>query len=678
MSTTGPNQPIETSNAPVGDALQPPAGTPEEVSNAPAAAPPVGAPPSTPAPPPPPPAPAPPAPSGHFFKAMAHALGGAILGTLAGAPPVKYTTDENGTQTPDPTQKPDHTRDRLKRIAEAALTGMAAGSQVHRPGANALAGMGAGFEAQQGKMQAQDTLARQQSKEQFEQQQKTLTDKYIRAQHNITTYSLFQKAMQENNDHDPERQRNLALQSAAEDYISHNPATSMTVKVVSEAEARAMQAADKTNPASVTHAFFPLGMREAKHDGKPVYDKDGVTPTSEGQLLMIGGGSDGKIALPQAFVDDLQKYGKMAGINNLDDVKSGSVWGIDRLLRANSLMNPIKEKVIDGWKEKTFGENAVKVGNQWMQTNAFDPSQKRPYPGVPPGADLKSAEAGAKRGEEAKFRAEAAKAFSESTGVEEQIAAQGIDLVEGDMVPSLQTKRSKDFNKIYNAARKYSMEKYGKPFDYEKADRDYKFASNIGTQNTLKYLNSLTGNPKDGTIGILDQLISISDGLKRSKFPAVSDLDAWQKLQKGDASYIPLFNFATDASDQFAKIMTGGGSGNVTSDKKIEMGLKMFRTGFSKDEMKASATSTKSMLSTRKREMIGDNIYLLKDYGETGWQEKRRAAQGGAAAPAQMQTPTAGKQSESHVAGDIIVQNNQNFKVTAVDANGKVTAAEAQ
>jgi hypothetical protein len=357
---------------------------------------------------------------------------------------------------------------------------------------------------------------------------------------------------------------------------------------------------------------------------------------------MIGGGKDAKMPLPQTFVDDFKKYGRQAGLGGIDDAKAGDEWELDRFLRSSSLMNPVKEKVVDGWKEKTFGENAVKVGNQWMQQNSFDSTQRRPYAGVPPGADLKDAEAAAKRGEDVKFRAEAAKALSEATGVEETVAAQGIDLVEGDMVPSLQTKRSKDFNKIYKAARDYSLQKYGKPFDYEKADRDYKFASNIGTQNTLKYLNSLTGNPKDGTTGILDQLVTISDNLKRSKYPALNDLDAWQKLQKDDASYIPLFNFATDAADQFAKIMQGGGSGNGTSDKKIEQGMAMFRRGFGKNEMRASASSTKSMLSTRKREMVGDNIYLLKDFGETGWQDKRRASggTGAGATPTSNQTTT--------------------------------------
>ena len=81
-----------------------------------------------------------------FFKAIAHALSGATLGVLAGPAPVRYTTDETGKQIPDSNQPQDTAKDRVRRIAEAALTGLAAGAEApRRLGANALAGLGAGF-----------------------------------------------------------------------------------------------------------------------------------------------------------------------------------------------------------------------------------------------------------------------------------------------------------------------------------------------------------------------------------------------------------------------------------------------------------------------------------------------------------------------------------------------------
>lgn len=341
--------------------------------------------------------------SGSFFKKISHSFAGAIMGALAGPSQVVdgYDVDENGKQTPR--MRDLRPRDRLQRIAQAALEGLAAGSQVppqKSAGAAWGAGVGAGAVGEMRETQAQDLLKRQQSKEQFETEQKALTDKYIRAQHNITTYSLWQKGLQDQNEHDPERLKTEAIKNSAEDYISRNPATSMTTQVLSDTETRAMQAADKNNPASTTHVFFPYGMREVKDaSGNTVYERDGVTPKREGQVLVIGGGSkDGKMPLPQTFVNDLKKYGAMAGIGRVDDVKAGDEWNLDRFLNAGSRMNPVKEKEIDGWKEAKFGDNAVKVGNQWMQENTFT-HERRPYEGVPPGADLKEAEAFQKRAE---------------------------------------------------------------------------------------------------------------------------------------------------------------------------------------------------------------------------------------------------------------------------------------
>ena len=382
-----------TSNAPTSDTLQPPSAQPS-------AQPPLQLQPSE-----------APKPAGSFFKNISHSFFAAVTGALAGGDPVAYSTDAEGKQIA--TKIPQTSGDRMRRIAEAALTGLAAGAQVHRPGANALAGMGAGFAAEQQQAQAQDLLKRQQSKEQFEQEQSALTNKYIRAQHNATTYSLWQKAMDEKNDHDPERARNTAIQGAAEDFISRNPTTDMTVQVVSESEARAMQAADKNNPASTTHAFFPLGMREAKENGQAVMDKDGVTPKFEGQLLVIGGGKDGKIPLPQAYVSDLKQYGKQAGLTNLDSVKAGDEWNLDRFLRANAMMNPIKGQEIDGWKEKKLGENAVKVDGQYMQENTFT-HERRAYGATPQETEKINAQIDKDQAEAEKFRGEAAKARSDA------------------------------------------------------------------------------------------------------------------------------------------------------------------------------------------------------------------------------------------------------------------------
>src|SRR6266849_2429356 len=580
--------------------------------------------------------------SGHFFHSMLNALTGGVLGTLAGSPGVDYSKDATGKTVATP--RPDSTKSRLQRIAESALIGLSAGAQLPPQKSKAAAwgaGLGAGARGQMEKSQGEDLQKRQQAQEDYETQQKTLTDKAVRAAHNASTYSLWQKAMDEANDHAPERKKNMDVVDSLNEYISRNPGSSMQVQIVTPEAAMAMHEQDAHSVAK--HTFLPLGMTQAKDaNGNPVFEQDGTTPKQTGQIAVISGAKEGdKIPLPASFVDDLKEYGKLAGIVGADKLTAGTEVPLSAFVQMDKRMNGVKAQEIDGWKNAH--DVILSDGKTHAQMNTVT-SKTRPYPGgAQPNVENKPAgqavETELKKSQIGKNKAETTKALAEANGTTEEIAGQGIDLVEGDLVPSQLSQRSKRFNTILKAARDYSLSKYGKPFDFEKAQRDYQFAQNVGTQNTLKYLNSLTGNPKTGEKGNLQLLVDISNGVDRSDFPALNDLDAWEKLQSGDSKYIPLYNVAVDVSDQFAKIMAGGGSGNVTSDKKIEQGLRMFRTGFSKQEVQASAGSTLQMLANRKREFISGNRYLEKDYGTdqrqtqqqkepSGWTHKATAKDG--------------------------------------------------
>ena len=69
---------------------------------------------------------------GSFFKQISHSFAGAIMGALAGPSQFVdgYEADETGKMTPR--MRDLRPRDRLQRIAQAALEGLAAGSQVLR------------------------------------------------------------------------------------------------------------------------------------------------------------------------------------------------------------------------------------------------------------------------------------------------------------------------------------------------------------------------------------------------------------------------------------------------------------------------------------------------------------------------------------------------------------------
>jgi hypothetical protein len=192
-----------------------------------------------------------------------------------------------------------------------------------------------------------------------------------------------------------------------------------------------------------------------------------------------------------------------------------------------------------------------------------------------------------------------------------QSTAQG--LVEGTMDPSQLPKKSNDYLAVLHAADNYSQQKYGKPFDLAQTQTDYKFANEPATQNTLKYLNSLTGSK--GGKGNLDALVSLSNNIDRTEFPSINDAEAWAKIQSGDPKMAAYRTAVTEVADQVAKILQGGGSGGGTSDAKLHQAAGLFATGFTKGQITEVASTLRDLLANRKTELIGDNRYLQKQFG---------------------------------------------------------------
>ena len=194
----------------------------------------------------------------------------------------------------------------------------------------------------------------------------------------------------------------------------------------------------------------------------------------------------------------------------------------------------------------------------------------------------------------------------------QQLEHTAAQLVEGNEDPSQLTKRSKSYDATMNAADDYSMKHYGVHFDAAQAGIDYKFAMNTQTQNTLKYLNSLTG--ADNRSGNLSELVNLSNKIKRTQFPALNDGAAWARLQAGDPQIAAYYTAVTEVADQVAKILQGGGSGGGTSDAKLKQASELFEKGFNKDQIQAVGGELRNLLANRKKEMIGGNRYLVKQF----------------------------------------------------------------
>lgn len=360
------------------------------------------------------------APSRSFMGALAHALIGSTIATathtvkaLAGpAAPDSYTTDSSGKMTPN--YRPDNTRSRLERLAQHALEGLAAGAQIGPQKSAAAswgAGIGAGAKAASGQAQAQDLLKRQQAQEEYETQQKALTHKATVALTNATTHATWQKFADDENAKDTERQKNMGIVTALQDYTAQNPTSKLTVQTLTEDQALAMRETDSHSVAK--HTFLPIGKVQAKdQNGNDVFEQDGVTPKFVKQFAAIGGSADEKVPLPAALADDVNKYSKYdPRLKSFAEVPAGTLVPFTGFLTAYKYAAEDKGKEADGGRE---GE-PVTVNGKLQKRNKYTGEVTEYAGGVPLGAQKEQADISLKEAEKEKNLAEAAKAKQADT-----------------------------------------------------------------------------------------------------------------------------------------------------------------------------------------------------------------------------------------------------------------------
>ena len=411
VNGTGGNDAVETlpTNAPTA----PPIPTsPTAATGAPAARPaapeaPAQAPPLT---------PGPAAPSRSFMGALAHALIGSTMAVAAkgikaaaGPPPVdSYTTDASGKTTPNYGR--DHMADRLSRLAQHALEGLAAGSQVgpqKSAGAAWASGIGAGASAVRQQGEQQDLLKRKQAQDDFEEQQRATLHKATIAMTNAQTHSYWQKIEDDENAKDTERQKNMGIVNDLNDYVTQNPKSGLTVQTLTAEQAMAMHEADAHTVAK--HTFLPIGKTQAKDSqGNDVFEADGVTPKFTKQFAAIGGGSaDSKVPMPQGLLDDVKKYSKYdPRLKGASQLTAGGEVPLTALLSAYKFVSENKGKEVDGGRE---GE-PVTVDGKIQKRNKYTGEISEYVGGVPLSVQKQQADIAEKQSMEKKNLAEAKKA----------------------------------------------------------------------------------------------------------------------------------------------------------------------------------------------------------------------------------------------------------------------------
>jgi hypothetical protein len=145
------------------------------------------------------------------------------------------------------------------------------------------------------------------------------------------------------------------------------------------------------------------------------------------------------------------------------------------------------------------------------------------------------------------------------------------------------------------------------------SDRAYAYAKASATQNTLNYLESLTG--PDNNSGNLGILIKMSDAMPRTKFPPLNRPDLWAKLQSGNPDVAAYYSAVAESADQVAKILQGGTTGSATSDAKLKQANDLFNKGFNTEQMKSVASTLRTLLGNRKDALIRDNPFLQQQFG---------------------------------------------------------------
>jgi hypothetical protein len=354
--------------------------------------------------------------------AIAHALIGSTMATaamgvkaVAGPAPVdSYSTDASGKMTPN--YRPDNTRSRLERLAQHALEGLAAGSQIgpqKNAGAAWGAGIGAGAQAEMQRSQGEDLQKRAQSQQEFDREQRVQVHKATVAMTNAQTHNLWQKIEDDENAKDTERQKNAGIVSSLNDYLAQNPTSKLTVQTLTEQQALAMR---ETNSHSIgKHTFLPMGKTQAQDaDGNPVFEADGKTPKFVKQFAAIGGSADEKVPLPQGLADDVKKFSKFdPRLKSFADVPAGTMVPLAGFLTAYKFVSEGKGREADGGRE---GE-PVTVNDKPMKRNKFTGEISEYVGGVPLSVQKEVADIGVKKAQKEKDLADAAKAKKDADAV---------------------------------------------------------------------------------------------------------------------------------------------------------------------------------------------------------------------------------------------------------------------
>src|ERR1700677_4290700 len=567
------------------------------------------------------------------------AFAAGILQHLAGPPPEVYSTDENGKTTAVPEHRT--TGGAVRSLAANALAGLAAGAQVQTRksgAASALAGIGAGAGAVTAKLSAADQLARTQSKEDFETEQRAMVQKSNVAHLNAATMSTYFGNIKAGNDLDPVFAQNHSLVDA----INDSPELGHAFVMTSE---EADRARENDHHFVSDNVLLPLG-RVPKLDGEgnPVLDPTTKQPLTTFQIAVIPG-HDGKLVVPQSLVDDVQKYGDRAGIGNADAITAGSEISFNKVIPMMAAVQAEKKAELAGWQKAT--DVLSEDGKTHKQMNPVT-GEVREYPAkIQPNVKNEAAESAATVGEKNATASEVpskiTKNLAEAGAAKAKTAAGGTGNVlafdPANKTWVLTTPDEVEAKHFTNTS-KVAAKDIG---EFEQSNRTL--------NNVQQSVNQIRGS-----VGALDQ-------------------NAGQRTIISKA-------LAHQAGTTYDQLLTAGALANATEQTKAYV-QNVYQLRESVLAMNKMRTGQARMSEQQGAAVLAQIPGVSGDSKYAGQQLEKfqntlsGLGQGVPQVPGvdRIQPDTV-QQTSGHKVGYVIVQDGQSYTITSVDKNGKVTGAQ--
>lgn len=303
-------------------------------------------------------------------------------------------------------------------------------------------------------------------------------------------------------------------------------------------------------------------------------------------------------------------------------------------------------------RKQTAQADADKLAaSQNPQSSLYAPSPASVALGTAPGAQQiqqgEARQAAIKAGaeEQARMPGEMALAAQKQALSQGDPKAAGQLLVNGDATLAELKSRgaTPDFiARTLFAARQLSGGKY----NAQAADAQFDVAKSPANTGFFGSAGSLVS--KGGT---LDQLEAAAKDIPQGQIPVFNSLaDAMEKA-KGSGPIAKYASLMVGASDDYSKVM-GGGTG---SDSSRSQALNLIPANASPEARAAAIQGIRGAVGSQMESRIGGNPTLQRMYGS---QLPAKAAAAGIGV------------------GSVITQNGHQYKVTAVDKNGKPTSAD--